>query len=69
VRLSDIVYKVLDQVDISNKYEIRIPITFTYCGEKLCSTTVKFDRYELDRYKKDIKQRRSQGKNESSSEK
>ena len=68
VELSHIVYKVLDQVDLSGKYEIRIPITFTYCEEKLCSTTVRFDRYELDRYKKDIKQRRSQGKNESSSE-
>lgn len=63
VILSDIVYKVLDQVDISNKYEIRIPITFTYCEEKLCSTTVRFIGKELERYEEDIKQRRSQGKN------
>jgi hypothetical protein len=68
VELSDILYKVLDQVDLSNKYEIRIPITFTYCGEQLCSTTVRFIGKELERYEKDIKQRRSQGKNESSSE-
>ena len=67
MKLYDILYKVLDQVDISGKKNIYIPITFTYCGEELCSTTVKFDRYELDRYEK-IKQRRSQGKNESSSE-
>jgi hypothetical protein len=57
VELSHIVYKVLDQVDISGKYEIRIPITFTYCGEKLCSTTVMFIRNELKRYEEDIKQR------------
>ena len=57
VKLSDILYKVLDQVDLSNKYEIRIPITFTYCEEKLCSTTVMFIRNELKRYEEDIKQR------------
>ena len=68
VKLSDILYKVLDQVDISGENFISIPITFTYCGKKLCRTTVKFDRYELERYEEDIKQRRSQGKNESSSE-
>ena len=68
VILSDIVYKVLDQVDISGINFISIPITFTYCGEELCSTTVRFWGKELERYEKDIKQRRSQGKNESSSE-
>jgi hypothetical protein len=67
VRLSDIVYKVLDQVDISGENFISIPITFTYCGEKLCSTTVRFIGKELERYE-EIKQRRSQGKNESPSE-
>lgn len=62
-----VLYRVLDQVDISGKYFISIPITFTYCGEELCSTTVKFDQSELERYEK-IKRLRSQGKNESSSE-
>ena len=49
VELSDIVYKVLDQVDISAKKSMSIPITFSYRGEELCSTTVKFDQSELER--------------------
>lgn len=62
VKLSDILYKVLDQVDLSAKKSMSIPITFSYRGEELCSTTVRFIQNELKRYEEDIKQRRSQVK-------
>ena len=61
VKLSDILYKVLDQVDLSAIKSMSIPITFSYRGEELCSTTVRFIQNELKRYEEDIKQRRSQG--------